>query len=134
MIETAERVEDRLADFTRDKRILLLSLMAVIVGEISALVAKALVWLIAIFTNLTFYRRLISRASLLAAISFARSRSFRTDVPWWKLVRRICLSPFRMRSFMKQSREWCATTSGACRLSDVRIRGRSLVIWAGPVS
>ena len=50
MLETAERVENRLADFTRDKRILLLSLMAVIVGAISALVAKALVWLIAIIT------------------------------------------------------------------------------------
>lgn len=34
MLETAERVEDRLADFTRDKRILLLSLMAVIIGAI----------------------------------------------------------------------------------------------------
>ena len=60
MTETAERVEDRLADFTRDKRILLLSLMAVIVGAISSLVAKALVWLIAIFTNLTFYQRFSS--------------------------------------------------------------------------
>ena len=60
MTETAERIEDRLADFTRDKRILLLSLMAVIVGATSALVAKALVWLIAIFTNLTFYQRFSS--------------------------------------------------------------------------
>ena len=32
MTETAEQIEDRLADFTRDKRILLLSLMAVVVG------------------------------------------------------------------------------------------------------
>lgn len=60
MTETAERVEDRLADFTRDKRILLLSLMATIIGAISALVAKALVWLIAVFTNLTFYQRFSS--------------------------------------------------------------------------
>jgi H+/Cl- antiporter ClcA len=60
MTETAERVEDRLADFTRDKRILLLSLMATIIGAISALVAKALVWLIAVITNLTFYQRLSS--------------------------------------------------------------------------
>src|SRR6185503_14479810 len=59
MTDTAEG-EDRLADFTRDKRILLLSLMAVIVGATSALVAKALVWLIAIFTNLTFYQRFSS--------------------------------------------------------------------------
>lgn len=59
MTETAER-EDRLADFTRDKRILLLSLMAVVIGAISAVVAKALVWLIAIITNLTFYQRFSS--------------------------------------------------------------------------
>jgi chloride channel protein, CIC family len=56
---TADR-EDRLADFTRDKRILLLSLMAVAVGAISGVVAKALVWLIAVFTNLTFYQRFSS--------------------------------------------------------------------------
>ena len=60
MSETAERIEDRLADFTRDKRILLLSLMAVVIGAISALVAKALVWLIAVITNLTFYQRFSS--------------------------------------------------------------------------
>lgn len=60
MTETAERVEDRLADFTRDKRILLLSLMATVIGAISALVAKALVWLIAVITNLTFYQRFSS--------------------------------------------------------------------------
>ena len=60
MTETAEPIEDRLADFTRDKRILLLSLMAVVVGALSAVVAKALVWLIAVFTNLTFYQRFSS--------------------------------------------------------------------------
>jgi len=54
MTENAEPIEDRLADFTRDKRILLLSVMAVIIGAISAVVAKALVWLIAVITNLTF--------------------------------------------------------------------------------
>ena len=60
MTETAEQIEDRLADFTRDKRILLLSLMAVVIGVFSAVVAKALVWLIAVFTNLTFYQRFSS--------------------------------------------------------------------------
>lgn len=60
MDETAEPIEDRLADFTRDKRILILSLMAVIVGVMSAIVAKALVWLIAVFTNFTFYQRFSS--------------------------------------------------------------------------
>jgi chloride channel protein, CIC family len=60
MTESAEHIEDRLADFTRDKRILLLSLMAVVIGVSSALVAKVLVWLIAVFTNFTFYQRFSS--------------------------------------------------------------------------
>ena len=60
MSSAVERIEDRLADFTRDKRVLLLSLMALFIGALSAVVAKALVWLIAIFTNLTFYQRLSS--------------------------------------------------------------------------
>jgi len=56
MTSRVERAEDRLADFTRDKRILILSLMAVVIGALSALVAKALVWLIAVITNLVFYQ------------------------------------------------------------------------------
>ena len=56
MSASVERVEDRLADFTRDKRVLLLSLMALFIGAFSAVIAKVLVWLIAIFTNLTFYQ------------------------------------------------------------------------------
>ncbi|HEY3580069.1 MAG TPA: chloride channel protein [Pyrinomonadaceae bacterium] len=57
MPKSAERVEDRLADFTRDRRILLLSLMALVIGALSAVIAKLLVLLIAIFTNITFYQR-----------------------------------------------------------------------------
>src|SRR5689334_12860615 len=57
MPKTAERVDDRLADFTRDRRILLLSLMALVIGALSAVIAKLLVLLIAIFTNITFYQR-----------------------------------------------------------------------------
>ena len=59
MTKDAE-IEDRLADFTRDRRILLLSLMAVVIGALSAVVAKALVWLIAVISNLTFYQRFSS--------------------------------------------------------------------------
>jgi hypothetical protein len=47
--------EDRLADFTRDRRVMVLSLMALAIGLISAVVAYALVWLIAVITNLSFY-------------------------------------------------------------------------------
>jgi hypothetical protein len=48
---------DRLADFTAGPRLLILSLMALVVGVISAFVARALVWLIGVFTNLAYYQR-----------------------------------------------------------------------------
>ncbi|MFL6228440.1 MAG: chloride channel protein, partial [Pyrinomonadaceae bacterium] len=60
MGEKTERVEDRLADFTRDRRVLVLSLMALFIGALSAVVAKILVWLIAVITNLAFYERFSS--------------------------------------------------------------------------
>lgn len=50
--------EARLADFTTDKRVLVLSGMAVIIGAAGSLVAYALVWLINLFTNLAYYQRL----------------------------------------------------------------------------
>jgi CIC family chloride channel protein len=56
MAESISTVQDRLADFTRDKRILLLSIFALVIGIISALVAKALVWLIAVITNIIFFQ------------------------------------------------------------------------------
>src|ERR1043166_1639241 len=60
MTSRVERAEDRLADFTRDKRVLFLSLMAIVIGALSAVVAKILVWLIAIITNLVFFQTLSS--------------------------------------------------------------------------
>lgn len=57
MGDFVERVEDRLADFTRDKRVVVLFWMALIVGVLSASVAYVLVWLIASITNLAFYQR-----------------------------------------------------------------------------
>jgi len=53
-----KELNDRLSDFRTDKRMLLLALLAVPIGAISALVAKALIWLIAVITNLAFYHRL----------------------------------------------------------------------------
>lgn len=60
MTSKVERAEDRLADFTRDKRVLILSLMAVVIGALSAVVAKILAWLIAVITNLVFFQRFSS--------------------------------------------------------------------------
>jgi chloride channel protein, CIC family len=52
--------EDRLGDFSTDKRLLILTPMAALIGVISALVAYALVWLIGAITNLVYYHRLDS--------------------------------------------------------------------------
>ncbi len=51
---------DSLSDFTTDTRVLLLSGMALIIGAMSALVAYALIWLIAVITNISFFHRLSS--------------------------------------------------------------------------
>ncbi|MEO8453512.1 MAG: chloride channel protein, partial [Gemmatimonadota bacterium] len=45
-------------DFTADRRLIVLSAMAVVVGLWSALVAWFLVWLIAVITNLAYFHRL----------------------------------------------------------------------------
>ena len=49
-----------LSDFSTDRRVLILSAMALVVGVIGVLVAKALVWLIAVITNLAYFQRLSS--------------------------------------------------------------------------
>lgn len=51
---------DSLADFSTNRRVLLLCLFALPVGAISALVAKALLWLIAVFTQAAFFLRFSS--------------------------------------------------------------------------
>jgi H+/Cl- antiporter ClcA/CBS domain-containing protein len=60
MNSEVQRAEDRLADFTRDNRILILCVMAIVIGLLSAVVARVLVWLIALITNLVFFQRLSS--------------------------------------------------------------------------
>lgn len=50
--------EAQLADFTTDKRVLVLSGMAIVIGALGSLVAYALIWLINLFTNLAYYQRL----------------------------------------------------------------------------
>src|SRR5665213_502112 len=48
---------DVLADFRTDKRVLLLCALALPIGAIGAVVAKALLWLIAVITNAAFFLR-----------------------------------------------------------------------------
>ena len=50
--------DDRLGDYTADARLITLSLMAALVGVISAFVALGLVRLIGLFTNLAYFQRL----------------------------------------------------------------------------
>lgn len=64
MVDEVHVAEDRLSDFTRDKRIIMLSAMAVVIGAMSALVAKILIWLINVITNISFFQT-FSSASLL---------------------------------------------------------------------
>jgi len=45
---------DGLSDFRTNRRVLWLAALAVPIGVIAALVAKALLWLIAVITNLVF--------------------------------------------------------------------------------
>ncbi len=54
LVDTAE---NELADFSTNRRVLLLSAMALVIGAISSFVAYALIWLIAAITNLAFYHR-----------------------------------------------------------------------------
>ena len=57
-------ITDSLADFRTDKRVLLLAALAVPIGAIGAVVAKALLWLIAVITNLAFFHRLTASATV----------------------------------------------------------------------
>jgi CIC family chloride channel protein len=57
------QMEDGLGDFTTDRSVLKISLIAIVIGAISAFVAKALLWLIAIITNLAFFGHLSSEAT-----------------------------------------------------------------------
>ena len=52
-----DNAANELSDFSTNRRVLLLTGMAVVIGGISSLVAYALIWLIAGITNLAFYQR-----------------------------------------------------------------------------
>jgi H+/Cl- antiporter ClcA len=67
---------DRLADFRTDRRVLLLCALALPIGVIGAFVAKALLWLIAVFTNAAFFHRLSAAAVTLQGHHFG----------WWGVV------------------------------------------------
>lgn len=58
VISSPPAVADEMADFSTNRRVLLLSAMALVIGAISSVVAYGLIWLIAVITNLAFYHRL----------------------------------------------------------------------------
>lgn len=65
-----------LSDFTTDRRVLLLCALAVPIGAIAALVAKVLLWLIAVFTNAAFFLRWSAEPVTLTGHHFG----------WWGVV------------------------------------------------
>lgn len=65
-----------LSDFTTDRRVLLLCALAIPIGAIAALVAKALLWLIAVFTNAAFFLRWSAEPVTLTGHHFG----------WWGVV------------------------------------------------
>ncbi|MFL5737913.1 MAG: chloride channel protein [Actinomycetota bacterium] len=60
MVDRKPVVRAALGDFTTDRRVLLLAAMAAVIGAIAAFIAYALLWLIAVITNLAFFGRLSS--------------------------------------------------------------------------
>src|SRR5579859_1759025 len=58
--EKPHESRDRLADFSTDHRVLVLAGLAALIGVLAAFVAEALVWLIAVITNLAYYQRFSS--------------------------------------------------------------------------
>ncbi len=65
-----------LADFRTDRRVLLLCALAVPMGAIGAVVAKVLLWLIAVFTNAAFFLRFSAEPVTLSGHHFG----------WWGVV------------------------------------------------
>ncbi len=57
------KTEDSLSDFRTNPRVLVLSALAIGIGALSALVAYALLWLIALITNLAFHHRFSATAA-----------------------------------------------------------------------
>ena len=49
--------EDVLSDFSTDPRVVILSIMALVIGAISSVVAWVLLWLINLITNIAFFHR-----------------------------------------------------------------------------
>lgn len=67
---------DRLADFSTNRRVLLLTALALPIGVLGAFVAKVLLWLIAVFTHATFFLRFSSEPVILQGQHFG----------WWGVV------------------------------------------------
>ncbi|MEO6993993.1 MAG: chloride channel protein [Lacunisphaera sp.] len=73
---TASEEHDALSDFTTDRRVLLLCALAIPIGAIAAVVAKALLWLIAVITNAVFFFRFSTMAVTFGGQHFG----------WWGII------------------------------------------------
>jgi CIC family chloride channel protein len=59
-----KEIDPLLRDFRTNSRMLVLVALAIPVGAISAVVAKALLWLIAELTNIVFFQRFVRGTTL----------------------------------------------------------------------
>jgi hypothetical protein len=75
-MSSASSTHDSLSDFSTNRRVRFLAALAVPIGVIGALVAKALLWLIAVFTNAALFLRLSSEPVELAGHHFG----------WWGVL------------------------------------------------
>lgn len=75
-VADSKTVEDELADFSTNHRVLLLSAMSLVIGAFSALVAYVLIWLIDAITNLAFYHH-FSAVKVLAE---------ENNLGWWVVL------------------------------------------------
>ncbi|HEY4245719.1 MAG TPA: chloride channel protein [Lacunisphaera sp.] len=73
---TATEEHDALSDFTTDRRVLLLCALAIPIGAIAAVVAKVLLWLIAVITNAVFFFRYSTEAVTFGGQHFG----------WWGIL------------------------------------------------
>src|SRR6478735_2566860 len=72
-MSSASTTHDSLSDFSTNRRVLVLAALALPIGALGALVAKVLLWLIAVFTNAAFFLRLSSEPVTLQGQHFG----------WW---------------------------------------------------
>jgi hypothetical protein len=80
-LKLKNELADCLADFRSARRVDLHSALAMPIGAISAVVAKALIWLIAILTNLVFVPRFAAASATTQETNLGYSEQTKAPTP-----------------------------------------------------